>query len=69
MKKVRYIGRASNGVTVDIGGTAVHVPHGETIDVEDDVAESLLNQDGQWQGAGGRTAEPEDTDNTPTTED
>jgi hypothetical protein len=47
--KVRYIGRSDTGVFLVLEGGGVDVAHGAEIDVPDAAAESLLEQDGQWE--------------------
>ena len=44
--KIRYTGRHTAGVDVDVVG--VHVALGETVDLPTDIAKSLLTQTGEW---------------------
>lgn len=45
MKKITYIGTIGGGVEID-GGVVVET--GDTVDVDDELAERLLEQDGQF---------------------
>lgn len=45
MKKITYVGSIGGGVEIEGG---VVVEHGDTVDVADELAERLLEQDGQF---------------------
>lgn len=47
--KIKYVGPASGGVT--IAATGQHAPRGETVDVDESTARSLLEQTDAWQPA------------------
>lgn len=47
MRQVRYIGPYAGGVVVP--ALDRHVPHGEPIEVEDELADSLAEQGDNWE--------------------
>jgi hypothetical protein len=46
--KVTYVGRSRAGITVIVGDGEAFCAFNESVDVPDEIAESLLSQDGQW---------------------
>ena len=62
MPSIKYTGRASDGVTLETLDGPVHVGQGDSVDVSDDVAKSLLKTS-QW-SKGAKSNSP-----TPTTKD
>ncbi len=62
MPAIKYQGRASGGVTLELPDGPIHVPHGESVDVPDDIAKELL-QSTQWtKGAKTKTINPDTED-------
>lgn len=49
MALVRYVGPHIDGVQIPWGLGAIDVPHGEPVEVPDDLATSLLEQETNWQ--------------------
>lgn len=49
MKSITYIGPASDGV--EIGATGQHCPKGGVVEVDDALADALLEQVDAWQPA------------------
>jgi hypothetical protein len=64
MPAVKYVGRASEGVTLAIDGVDTYVAHGATVDVPADVAAGLTRTS-QWT----RHATKKSTTTTPDTEE
>lgn len=42
--KIRYTGPSSEGVTLSPEAGGIHFPHGQPVDVPDDIAKNLLAQ-------------------------
>lgn len=61
MQKVTYAGKSTIGVDLVLpDGTEVHVAHGETVEVADDVASNLLAQG--WKPAKTKAPKADDTE-------
>lgn len=62
MVKVRYIGPFIDGVLIPYGLGEITAPHGEPVEVPDDLAAGLLDQPSNWEAVPSATVKEKVSD-------